>query len=106
MDDLTEWYGKSSIPDEIEADFKDSVVERIGNKALLYGDDNSSASNNDYVSKINVYKNGKRGQSQGTPVGTFCLINELLTKYPNKFNHDEVNDRAKFLASYAVEIWK
>ena len=106
LDDLTEWYGKSSIPDEIEADFKDSVVERIGNKALLYGDDNSSASNNDYVSKINVYKNGKRGQSQGTPVGTFYLINELLTKYPNKFNHDEVNDRAKFLASYAVEIWK
>lgn len=105
LDDLSDWYGSEIIPDEIIEDFKNSVVENIGNKALLFKDDNSSASNNSYDKKINVYKTGKKGQSQGNPQNTFELINDLLTKYPNKFTHTEVENRAKELAKLAIKIW-
>lgn len=74
LDDISNWYGKTTIPEEISADFKNLVVERLGNKALLYGDDNSSASNNNYKKKLQIYENGKQGQNKGTPVKTFCLI--------------------------------
>lgn len=105
LDDLNTWYGAETIPEEIVADFNDNYIEHIGNKMLLYGDDNSSASNNTYTDKINVYKNGKRGQNQGTPVGTFKLVEELVSTYGTKFNHGEVENRAKQLAKYAKEIW-
>ena len=90
----------------IKADFKNTLVERIANKLLLFGDDNSSASNNNYELKKQVYINGKRGQDQGTPIGTFELVKELLANYPNIFNHNELNNRAETLAGYAVDIWK
>lgn len=105
LDDLSEWYGDEVVPKEIENDFKMGVVQNIGNKALLYGDDNTSAGKNNYTNKINVYKKGKMAQRQGTPEGTFLLIRDLLKKYPKKFNHEEVAERAKELAGYAVKIW-
>lgn len=105
LGDLSEWYGDTSVPEDVNADFKNNVVERLGNKLLLFGDDNSSASNNDYLTKVDIYKNGKRGQDQGTPIGTFKMVSELLSKYPLKFNHDEVNDRSKLLSDYALKIW-
>ncbi len=105
LDDIHEWYGDEVIPEEIEKDFKMEVVQNIGNKALLYGDDNTSAGNNNYASKIDVYKNGKMAQTQGTPEGTFLLIRDLLKNYPKKFNHNQVAERAKELAGYAVKIW-
>ncbi len=99
------WYEDEIVPEEIIDDFKDLVVENIGNKALLYGDDNSSANNNIYEKKKDVYMNGKRGQDQGTPVGTFKLISELLATYPNRFKYEEVKERASSLAKTAVDIW-
>ncbi|MBQ7359528.1 MAG: DUF262 domain-containing protein [Lachnospiraceae bacterium] len=106
MYDLSMWYGESKVPEEIEDDFKQSVLENIGNKALLYGDDNSSAGSNNYEQKKEVYRTGARGQNKGTPVATFMLINELLDEHPDIFMHDEVKARAQRLAKYAREIWK
>lgn len=105
LDDLTEWYGSTPIPDDVKEDFHDCIVESIGNKMLLYGDDNTSASNNDYIHKVDVYKEGKRSQNQGTPEGTFQLVKDLLKNYPDAFNHDEVKQRAKELAKLAAKIW-
>jgi len=105
LEKVSDWYGNTPVPLEIQNDFKDSVVQNIGNKALLYGDDNSSASNNEYSKKRDVYINGKRGQNQGTPQKTFELIKELLKDYPTTFNHDEVYKRAEKLATYAVKKW-
>ena len=105
LDDFKEWYGKDSIPPEIEEDFHMNVIQNIGNKALLYGDDNTSAGNNNYAKKVLVYRTGKRGQDQGTPIDTFQMIKELVCKYPTKFNHEEVFDRAKELAACAIKIW-
>lgn len=107
LDDLSDWYGANvSIPEEIANDFKDSVVENIGNKMLLFGDDNSAANNNNYAIKLAVYKNGNRGADGKNPVATFQMAKELVAKFKQVFNHDEVKKRAKSLAKIAVEIWK
>lgn len=105
LDDLAKWYGNEKVPEDVEADFKNLVIERLGNKALLFGDDNSAASNNDYLSKKKIYIEGKKGQNQGTPAKTFKLIEELLEDYPNKFTHEEVNSRSEKMADIALEIW-
>lgn len=105
IESLKNWYGSEAVPPEIQDDQKNLLIERIGNKALLYGDDNSAASNNYYLEKVDVYKNGKMGQKQGTPYGTFELIKEVVDSYPNKFNHEEVNTRASKLADIALKIW-
>ena len=106
LDDLSDWYGKESVPDEVAMDFEEVYIERLGNKMLLYGDDNSSANNNDYQSKLKVYINGKADQTNGTPYETFQMVKDVVDTYKDKFNHDEVNERAKTLAEYAVEIWR
>ena len=93
------------IPDEYTDNIKETVIERIANKALIYRDDNSAASNNLYSEKLTVYKSGKMGQNQGTPYGTFELIKDIVDQYPNKFTHTEIEERAKILADYAVEVW-
>jgi Protein of unknown function (DUF1524). len=107
LTDIAAWYAPMDIPPrEILDSFTESVVENIGNKLLLYADDNTSASNNFYQEKVNVYNNGKNGQTQGTPIKTFELVKSLLQEYPNNFNHLEVQKRAKELAKIAKEIWK
>lgn len=106
LDVLSDWYGSTPIPEEVYADFRDNVVERIGNKVLLFSDDNSAASNKNYESKKIIYRTGKQGQDKGTPEKTFYMIAELLDKWPEEFNHNEVNERSKLLASYAVKIWR
>jgi hypothetical protein len=103
--DLKKWYKGVPLTDEVEANFKDEYVQSIGNKLLLYGDDNSSANNSGYEKKIAVYKNGKRGQKKGTPVGSFALVSDLLKKYPKKFTHEEIRKRAQALAMAAKKIW-
>jgi len=105
LSNLADWYGSVSIPDSILDDSKDLLIERLGNMALLYGDDNASASNNNYAAKINVYKNGKLGQNQGNPVGTFKMIENLIKKFPATFNDSEVNQRSEDFANYALRIW-
>jgi conserved hypothetical protein len=107
LTDIAAWYAPMEIPPrEILDSFTESVVENIGNKLLLYADDNTSASNNIYQEKVNVYNNGKNGQTQGTPIKTFELVKILLQEYPDNFNHLEVQKRAKELAKIAKEIWK
>ena len=46
LDEPEDWYGDNLIPEEIKADFKNTLVERIANKLLLFGDDYSSARRN------------------------------------------------------------
>lgn len=105
LGDLKDWYDSSDIPDEIKEDFNSAIVQNIGNKALLFGDDNSSANNNNYKYKLNVYENGKRGQNEGTPISTFKMIEDVVKNYQDKFLHTQVQERAKRLAEYAVKIW-
>lgn len=105
LDDLSDWYGDVRIPDDVRENFKDNTLENIGNKALLFGDDNSSARNNTYDKKLFIYKNGIPGQNNGTPVDTFWMIKELIEDYPNTFTHVEVAERARKLAQIAVNIW-
>ena len=105
--DFNDWYGPNidNIPDDIYNDFKNLVIESIGNKMLLFGDDNSSANNNDYSKKLNVYNNGKRGSGGKTPIATFETTRDLVKRYPNKFDHDDVFERANYLADMAINIW-
>jgi conserved hypothetical protein len=107
LPDISQWYQPLSLPPrEILDSFTESIVENIGNKLLLFPDDNTSASNNLYQEKVDVYNNGCNGQTQGTPVITFELVKRLLETYPSQFNHEEVQKRAKELAKIAKEIWK
>lgn len=106
LTDIDEWYGPIKPPSNaIKDSFTENVIENIGNKLLLYIDDNASASNKYYSDKLNIYQNGKMGQTQGTPVNTFELVKELISNYPSQFNHTEVEKRAKQLAQYAKVIW-
>ena len=84
-----------------------NAFENIGNKMLLYGDDNSSASNEDLSSKRNVYRNGKKNQTGGTPEETFQMVKEFLANedFKDQFLHTEVEKRAKLLAKDAISIW-
>lgn len=109
--ELEKWYGvapitSTVIPDYLIEDFTKQIINSIGNKALLFGDDNSSAGNNTYSDKLKLYKNGIPGSTSGNPYDTFILIKNLVDKYPTKFNHDEVLARAKELSEYAADIWK
>lgn len=103
--DLKDWYGTTAIPEDIVEDFKQNVVENIGNKALLYGDDNSAAGNNDYAAKLNIYNNGKCGQNMGTPINSFELIQDLVNNNSTTFIRVDVAARAQRLAKYALKIW-
>lgn len=108
QDSWEKWYGKSDFPyKEEKSFFFDTVVENIGNKMLLYGDDNSSASNEDLSSKRNVYRNGKKNQTGGTPEETFQMVKEFLANedFKDQFLHTEVEKRAKLLAKDAISIW-
>lgn len=111
LPDLATWYGEGvEIPEEIMVDFKDSIVERIANKALLYDGDNTAASNRSYSEKVDVYRNGRLNErnnaNRGIPQNTFCLIEDLLNNFPNSFTHVELEQRANQLAEVAAEIWK
>lgn len=105
LDDLSVWYGSEPINDEVRDNFKEMYLERLGNKTLLYNDDNASASNNTYQEKIVVYTTGKTNQNQGTPKGTFELIKELVTDFPQKFTDKEIEERSRKLADIALKIW-
>lgn len=98
------WYG-TDVPAEVADNLKTDIVEKLGNKVLLYGDDNSSAGNNTYEKKLNVYRAGKKDQSQGSPCDTFVLVKQLVDEFPDKFTHEEIDQRAKELARIAVKIW-
>lgn len=102
---IPRWYENEVLPSELEESFLENIVENIGNKALIYGDDNSAANNFNYEKKLYIYKNGKKDQTQGIPCNTFLLIKKLIEEYPDKFTHEQVFERAKKLAKIAVKIW-
>lgn len=102
---LERWYKNESVSDEIKEIFRTEVIESIGNKAVIYGDDNSAANNFDYETKLKIYHEGKKDQDLGSPYETFALIKELVDDYPEKFTHKEVESRAKKMAEIAVKIW-
>lgn len=102
---ISDWYGDVAIPEDVEESFASDVVESIGNKTLMRGDDNSSAKNSNYAKKLQVYKEGKSGQTEGSPYGTFVLVEQLIKDYPDSFLHNQVFERAEKLAEIAVKIW-
>lgn len=82
---------------------------RIGNLALLYTPENSSASNKDYLAKRKCYSQAvvdKDGNNRGIPAEVFTLIRELLEDYVDEFTDDSVSDRSKKLAAKAVQAWR
>ena len=106
---LDEWYSEfpaaEPLPDYVLESQKELIIERIGNKALLFTDDNSSAKNNNFSIKLKIYKNGKNGQSAGTPENTFELIADIVANYGKSFVYEDVCKRAAELADIATKIW-
>ena len=103
--DLKIWYGSNPIPPEIQDDPSELLIERLGNKALLYGDDNSACGNKGLEYKRTVYLEGKRGANSGTPYGTFELIKEFIDNYETTFTDKEIDERQKWMADIAVKLW-
>lgn len=106
---LDVWYSEfqsaNPLPDYVLESPKELLIERIGNKALLFTDDNSSANNNNFSKKLEIYKNGKTGQTKGTPVQTFELIADIVNNYSNSFTYEDVDRRSSELAEIAAKIW-
>lgn len=109
-DDLKLWIGS----DKIDAksfdivDFTNQTIKSIGNLALLYRTENSSASNGGYKEKLETYTTDMKdseGASRGKPVETFRLLEELVDEYPDRFDDTTVEARAKELAEKAVVAW-
>ncbi len=103
--DREEWYGTDEKFDISYDQFIEEVVGSIGNLVLIYQSDNSAAGNNIYKDKINIYNTGCKSKDMGNPKDTFISIEKLTKKYPDKFTHIEVEQRAKELAQIAPKIW-
>ncbi len=109
-DDLKLWIGSDAVnADSFDiVDFTNQTIKSIGNLALLYRTENSSAGNGGYKEKLKTYTTGmKDGEdtSRGKPVDTFKLLEELVAEYPDKFDEDCVAARAEELAEKAVIAW-
>lgn len=101
------WYGNTTLPTDLKDNFKDLVIENIGNKLLLYRSDNSLVSNNLYSKKLKLYKQDtKKSYTYGNSQDTFKLVDELIQYYPTQFTHEEVMSRANQLAQYALKVWE
>ena len=80
----------------------------VGNLALLYTPETSSANNKTYSSKRKLYQSAlvdKDGKNRGIPAEVFALIKELLRDYPDSFSDKSVEARAKKLAKEATCVW-
>lgn len=105
VSDLKIWYETKPIPPEIQDNPTELLIERLGNKALLFVDDNAACGNRGYNYKKEVYTKGKKGATSGNPYDTFELIHDLIDKYPDHFTHEEINDRQKQMAEIASKLW-
>ena len=114
IEQLEGWIGKENA-DELRSidpkldDFSEQTIMRIGNLALLYTPENSSANNKDYLAKRKCYSQAvvdKDGNNRGIPAEVFTLIRELLDEYVDEFTADSVVKRSEELASKAVQAWK
>ncbi len=102
--DIQKWFGRELNVEDVR-----EAVRNIGNLALLYAADNSSASNNSYSEKVAVYtaqQTDEQGKPKPTPVETFRLIATLVEQYPTKFDLDDVQTRAEYLANLAAATWR
>lgn len=101
-----DWFGRDSMPETAVLDsFKEDYITRIGNMVLLNQSNNSKASNKDYQSKRSVYLNGAGGANPEKPANTYILVSQLVKDYDETFGINEIDDRSKKLADYAVKIW-
>ncbi len=104
-DCISDWYRGETVPEISDYEFKENVIQSIGNMALIYADDNSAASNNSYNDKFNIYMNGSMNKDLGSPANTFYTIKHIIENYPDKFTDVEVANRAEEFAEYALKIW-
>ncbi len=106
-DDMDEWISDEDRAKGISLDtFDDDYVKSVGNLALLFRPENSSAGNGGYQSKVVVYSSemlGKDG-TRAIPAEVFMLIKELIEEY-QAFNSSSVPDRSAALAEKAVKAW-
>lgn len=109
INDLRAWIGSDVDAEDFDVKrFTDQVIKSVGNLALLYQPENTSAGNDNYASKIAVYTNpmkGKGGKDRGIPCKTFKLIEGILTDNPKTFDGDSVQARAEVLAELAGSAW-
>lgn len=111
LDTLRGWLGDKIDEKDFDFDidtFTENTVKSIGNLVLLFKPENSSAGNNSYADKVEVYNKeliDKEGNKRGVPRETFKLIDQLLSDYPDKFDDICVAKRAKQLAELACLAW-
>ena len=107
--DLRAWIGSDADADDFDTKrFIDQTIKSIGNLALLFQPENTSAGNENYAAKVAVYTNpmkDKNGNDRGVPCDTFKLIEEILASNPDWFDGESVRNRADALAKIAVTAW-
>lgn len=109
IEDLRKWIGSAVDAEDFDAKrFADQTIKSIGNLALLFQPENTSAGNENYASKKDVYTSpmkDKNGDDRGIPRDTFKLIEKVLSDYPDRFDGQCVQERAAYLAKLAVVAW-
>lgn len=98
-------------------EFVSSTIQSIGNMCLLRREENSSAGNSDFSSKLRVYQ--EPGEDGKTAYETFKLVRQIVDNQMNTddgctrivfdgstFDSRAVERRAKALAEYAAKIWQ
>lgn len=111
LNTLRGWLGDKIDEKDYDFDidtFTENTVKSVGNLVLLFKPENSSAGNNSYADKFEVYNKeliDKEGNKRGVPRETFKLIDQLLIDYPDKFDDICVANRAKQLAKLACSAW-
>lgn len=106
--DLVEWL---NLPEDASmdlTDFRESKIRSIGNLALLYSPENSSASNNGFKEKKAVYTTSvinANGENRGVPAEVFSLIDDVVSNY-TVFGEEQIDERANMLSLLANNSWR
>ena len=101
--ELADWYAPASVPDEVRDDPKETLINRLGNMALLSLEHNAAVGNASYPEKRSFYM--ARQKDGYCPMEWFDLIRTLVDKYPDKFRKEEVDERQRFMATLALRVW-
>ena len=109
LEDLRAWIGSEVDADDFDVKrFTDQTIKSVGNLALLFQPENTSAGNEDYASKVVVYTSpmkDKDNKDRGIPRDNFKLIEQILENYPTWFDGKSVQARSDALAKIAVSAW-
>ena len=109
IEDLRAWIGAEVDTDDFDVKrFTDQTIKSVGNLALLFQPENTSAGNENYASKISVYTSpmkDKNDKDRGIPRDNFKLIERILSEYPTWFDGKSVLERSEDLAELAVAAW-